>query len=706
MRNSNEETEEVKKAEQEKKRFWSVLIGVWIFLGILLGIWIVENFYWLPQEKIHQEQRTGEVYISAPKMIPANGEEAMIVFALADTLSFSLPMTVSVTLPEGIIYPLQPGHQKVSRFFERLEALPIQIPIRNGQSYWLGKTVSLDLVVIGATPNHSDEFSIKVAIEGQFKAAVREFINTKVDPLVATGIGGLFALLGWVYKQYIEQREKEETIREKRRTKAEDLIKEFRNLLSDGNSGEAQSKFDDLRKLELEGYASEEIKTMENLLKISNGDVARAEMETVFDACSAWPKGRDVAFVLGYEGLLKNNPFVRYYLPNIQENNLPKELKGRLENIQASQEDFPQYEFPEKRLFEPIASSSKFLSRFSDEPTKNPFAFLRAEEEEEWLFGKTNCFWHYPLFENLRDSAIPAVIYGEAGTGKTAMALGVSDHWKSSDMLGVYLPDVKEMSDILRLTANALLAVVAANPVRLGKFSEAELNLFASFLMSGLNHQLVAASVAKIRRGLLAHKQLKPIDNDSDPVKDKKRFWRASAEGSLQALGKKLEDPQRRLPGDKFPYQEFIHLVGLFGPSTARLVFDFNYRTQNQAFLAQITDELPNWHHAGIQTYVFLPPSAQHSIVNVVARVYSIEWTKETLKAAYDHRCSTLIGRGITLNNLFSLEALNLALEYALREPGAPRRFSRLCQQIIAPLDETTKQITLDMVEQAINEIR
>ncbi|GAB4579061.1 MAG: hypothetical protein Fur0022_17990 [Anaerolineales bacterium] len=640
----------------------------------------------------------------------------MIVFALADTLSFSLPVTVSVTLPKGILYPLQPGHQEVSRFFERLEALPIQIPIRNGQSYWLGKTVSLDIVVMGAAPNHSDKLSIKVAIEGQFKAAVREFINTKVDPLVATGIGGLFALLGWVYKQYIEQREKEEQRKErlrkeekdmleKLRARAQMLIENFKQTLQEKTSPSAQNAFDDLKKLELKDYALNDVKTMEALLKIRNGQVARAEMEAVFDACSAWPKERDIAFVLGYEGLLKNNPFIRYYLPNIQESNLSQELKERLKNIRELQEDFPKSDPPQKRLFEPIASSSKFLSRFSDKPTKNPFAFLRAEEEEIWLFGKTNCFWHYPLFENLRDSSIPAVIYGEAGAGKTAMALGVSDHWQSSNVLGVYLPDVKEMSDILRPTAKALLAIVAANPVRLGKLSEAELNLFASFLMSGLNRQLVAASVAEIRRNLAEHPQMKKKNKDKDKSKEKKRYWRASAEGSLQTLEQILASQKKRLPENDFLYDDLIFCVRSFGFSTARLVFDFNYRTHNRAILAYLADELPNWHHAGIQTYVFLPPSGQHPIVNAVARIYSIDWTKETLEAVYHHRCSTLIGRGITLNALFSSEALNLALEYALQAPGAPRRFSYLCQQIISRLDVNTTQITLDMVRHGIDEV-
>ena len=430
------------------------------------------------------------------------GKEYKITFILSQDEPMPLPK-IALELPDALF--TCEGEKQVGRVFpEKAQGLKetAGVCMRSaGALRWLDTEEKI--VILADEEVVANDLS--VTIEGKLRQWSAAQTRRSVWGVIVGAIVSLFVGLFqyWTREQeWKERREEERKKRERITTTFEYLRDRMRERRFEGLR---QRLPDEKEILEMGLINSLDVAAAQQIL-----DWAEDKLEAKKPPPGWETEAAQALIYLGERGNYKNRGAFLQILRSFPLDQVEDSTRNELEMLQ---EDPPS-------LWPPRMSNMPGggRSNVSREEEVDLFPACTAQGEEHRLFGEDAAFfWRHPLIGDIRSWSRTGVVFGESGSGKTALALALGRYvWTVSDdetppPFTVYLPRFpKDWQEIQEAMALELLAFIEWLPSHLVALDTKGKHVLAQVLVNGLRREgvlgaLKAQRIERESRAIQAH---------------------------------------------------------------------------------------------------------------------------------------------------------------------------------------------------------
>jgi hypothetical protein len=570
-----------------------------------------------------------------------------------------------------------------------------------------------------------DEWCLNVeSVEGY---SWRTFVNSTVDernPLILL-LAGLISAAGaslmYVFKKSQEdqhqreereasllQQEQERALAQEHTTKAKQLKATFQNCIKAKDVDGAQSALRELKNdSDLCKLSGEDLVLMEKLVALAIAS-AEDDIREMVGATTEWPEECAHAYLM-----------CRRQLYSV----VPDKLREaqRLITIERIRDDELLAELAKvaKELYSRQSAEWRSLKETPPSPTldsrpvflaqtlegHDPFIYERAEDDQEILFGalfkkeEKRGFWnHHPVFRALKIQSRPQLVFGNSGSGKTAMALAFGLYKLDLPArLALYLPGQPETPEIVAGFAQQLLAFVKRTPTLLGDLSTDERMLLANLLVGSLGRAFVLADLTETQN---SGEWWKEVSKKEDS-KDEKRDWERLGNAQFNLLKQAVRAAPASIPHESYWPREVVRCAAslTYKQDQVLLVIDGNGATPewvNQMIALRIRQ----WWLSGVVTFMFLHESMadQINIDNGVMGRLFLNWDASQVNEMIRLRFE----RVKMLDQIDKLFEDGLLQEMVAVSKNNPQRFIQLWHACVQFPKTGDKQLTHAHLQMAL----
>ncbi len=473
----------------------SVLLIV-LFVFVLLGLVSLPlSIEWQAQDLARRSETMTladgkTLSVDYPAIVLIDDKPALFSFALHQPIT--QPLTVTVQLDRALLLAIPPQTYRddapVLTFQPLASRVQTQtLPIANARLVGgLEQTRAVTLIVTDSSSPATETLSVQV--EGTLRAALRGLVGNSLNWIVTA----LLSAAGLVFTQFEKRREAEEKREAEKREQAKQERDRFRNLMQQQNASLAQELLDELEKQGLAQYlALGDLAWMRRLIDWSKGNLAELDFKTV---PSDWLDAAAGALIFARENGRGNDKEVSNAFRQLPMDKLSPDMQ----TLVKSAIDLPEQarHWP-CRPAEPNWNLIALNKPWQDRLGTNLYPYEYAEDDVTLLFSqKVSAFWdEHPLYQRLATSNKSEIIAGEAGTGKTAMALALGEYLHGSETLACYLPGLPEEREIQRALAKKILDFVCWHPTFLRRLGQDSRELLARVCVDLLGDQIVLAKL-------------------------------------------------------------------------------------------------------------------------------------------------------------------------------------------------------------------
>jgi hypothetical protein len=698
----------------------SAIVAVFV-LTIALGSWVVVNFVWGQRyERQHVvDVLAGDVFVTVtlPGFAPANGnavQGAVVVSNQTDvtqTVTMTLAAGPHLILPEGVTQAVTVGGRKV---------VSQSLAVANGDPYrWFGEEEAVTVTAVSGTTG--DPQTIGVYVQGKFEAGLYAFVTTavnKASPLLII-VAFFVPLLGAALQKYAEkfQAEQEKRDQEKKdqqEKRAQKLVEQFQNYICVGDVEKAADLWG--KNNWLAGVASDEWETGNALIKLAKleglGEDKKINSEVLKSLVQngrVWPDAYLAAYTIAWDKCRENKFPVKYDQPLDEA----RSLLPISEASQKFQDQLAQIEMEivgrekTKYTFQPILDwpvlpPKPFLFPASDwikaaiPGGKDPFADIKSETNLYYLYRfqeKSYLFWNgHPLFDLLFRLQEPALVLGESGSGRTAMAYGMHFFATRREVFVLHLPGTPSEEDIQKGFATNLWDFIRRYPKTLRLLTSGERQVVARLLVNCFGRESVVGLIENAHTHLFSPRSRIKISDRKicgEQLLLLNKAVKLIKEGGVWSWCSLVHAAIRALRFER------VYLV-LDAPETA---VDW--------ISSDIIPRLQEWQAQGLYTILFVPNPAAPNLdlqrLPIQSKHY-LTWNKEQFTAMIERRYQAFAGERRTIYELFEDDAFeHMVNKCQSNNHYNPQRFMQLWQQITRQLPaDKDRKINKDDIDKAV----
>lgn len=415
---------------------------------------------------------------------------------------------------------------------------------------------------------------------------------------------------------------------------------------------------------------------------------------------STWPDSWAGALILAYESKELSQETTFRYIRTFPADQLSRTGEERFRdfvaNLNLPQPQPHEWPLPTKLPVGYTTNSPKSIIELGLFPgfTTNNL------KERNHLFSEAQWFWReHPAYNTIKLSSKSALIYGEPGCGRTALALGLTRYAEGEErVLGCLHSRPATLSDAQRNLTWELLRFLRWRSTWLTKLTQEDRDLLA----------LVVANSLDVRCVLSALSTFEPDQFISDDAN--KEIWKEQAITELRLLKQAIEQIREKHPLPPAQWFEALsQCTRKMGFQRLRIALDLTaeqYETWHTAHLWQILAALPSNLETLVQLIVLVPGQAKNFNVGAVGMdIQELEWGSSLdnheplLVQMLRHRLMQRISNSDeTTITQFVPEGIQRELCKVAHYN--PRRLARLWQRI-ATTNPDAKRVTPEMVQNA-----
>jgi len=312
-------------------------------------------------------------------------------------------------------------------------------------------------------------------------------------------VAGLISGAGLAFSSFYRQ-QKEKT--ESKKQEESQKIQRFREAIKQQDRDQAGKALRELDRIEPSAGSSVDREIVRALWNLANATAETDMTSLVKKAPLTWQEECAYAYLMCHEQLYRVAPsqlseaksFITLY-------QLPDELASKLAQADNQLPGIQILQWPIKvEPRNPVIGSAAIP--FVQDALKglNPFPQERAEDDQIQLFFKRGFWEQHALFEDLKKCDHPHIVFGEAGSGRSTMAMALG---KYNVTLGVqfnlFLAGHPDVAQIRRGYGQHLLRAVQVYPTLLSRLGQAELKLLARCLTSVIGKEYVLAELRSLQ---------------------------------------------------------------------------------------------------------------------------------------------------------------------------------------------------------------
>lgn len=369
---------------------------------------------------------------------------------------------------------------------------------------------------------------------------------------------------------------------------------------------------------------------------------------------------------------------------------------------ERSQTKAPKPDKPTSLLLDKEAQDRKFVPR----------ALLphgRAEWEETKLFGGSQVlFWEkHPIYERLAHTPGNQFVYGQAGCGRTALALALYyGKLGFTDYLRVYIPLGKGTESgwgtIQRRWGEILLDYVCGKATRLFLLSEGQRLLLANVLVQALSYPYVVAHLPHMLDETLENKAPNESTKSNDvrtPDNKARSSFQQQVKGTqYELLAQAVQETIDLSPlSDDDWCHSTLACCKALGFSGVYLLLDYAaHATPSE----QMLEGIGEWQEYGVTSTFFMPTSTFQTIQNNLTQgnKHELVWDTDDLKLLLDRLLYTLT-EPTPVDRYFANGARNAFIQSV--KPLTPRQLVHFWRKILQGVDRNARQITVEDIRRA-----
>ncbi|MFO3796251.1 MAG: hypothetical protein ACK8QZ_03075, partial [Anaerolineales bacterium] len=578
-----------------------LLLALLTFLWILFAmvIWPSQNTrnFRIPFEL--SDGRRLEVW--GPAVVPLE-TPVDLYFVLHQEKAPAAPLTLQVIIPEDLV-TLSPSPNplagRVTLTFDGTSPEETRIIQLANAKQRSGMGITRQAISIEQAQG-DEARTIEINVEQTWRGVLRQSggggSDVPLGPIIT-----LVPFLGTLLSQYISRSREEQ---EKRARQAGESLSKIRQALQQKNLEAAEKNLIFIEQQGLEAHLEAgDLTLARQLLQLAKGDISSLSFESFPEE---WLEAAAGAVLYAARHNLSDRPSLEQLMRSfpadrLQDDNLKSEWQDVHSNIGAmvpsQAREWPRPSPKQWPTFAPPIASGL---------SENPFPHHQAEEEEAFLFASDkSLFWSdHPVFNALKERR-SIWITGEAGSGKTALALGLGkyvlgDRVFSERGFGCYFKGLPSVSEIRRALASRLLDSILQNPSYL-PFGKDQHRLLAEMLLADLSPALILGCIEQTT-AKATWDWLEEAQNNTQ-----RELWQAEARSRLRLLAEAVRKGDSPLPEPLWPsaWSSAIRFLGF--ESGTRLVFDRN-ASPSVPQESRTLDTLAKWAEYGIHTLVFSLP--------------------------------------------------------------------------------------------------
>jgi hypothetical protein len=269
--------------------------------------------------------------------------------------------------------------------------------------------------------------------------------------------------------------------------------------------------------------------------------------------------------------------------------------------------------------------------------------------------GRQPAYWPWHnLFAVLSSSEQPYLIFGERGSGRTAMSLALGKYAIARHFrLSLYLPGQPAIAEIMSGYARVLLDFVQWYPTHLSKLSASERALLARVLFSGPGKEYVLSEI-ELARAADEWSSLQIADTGPDS--------NSPGEVQLDHLLNVIKSvPADRLDETQWPWA-INRCASALGFERKQVILVIDSVSSDPAWLQSfVVPRLLPWWQAGLIAIVFAPQvilDGGFTIEDGVTQIASLKWPPNEFRTMLRHRYTSLLGRRHQIEEAFVDQSL------------------------------------------------
>lgn len=671
--------------------FFSLAL-LWVLFAAI--IWPRANTYYFREIFSLEEESKLEVW--GPRVVPIDAPFVEIHFTLQQESADKQPLLLVVEIPPEFVLPAAENGtlaQRAELHFNAQSSEETQIlRLVNARTVaGFSSQTHLNLQVfspaeenrqISLISNNGEPGQIKIVAEGALRGVLRQYggggSEVPLSPLIALFISAAT----WFYQQsQAKKREENE-----RKEKADSRLKELRQAIQDEQIDQATEILASIQQQGMDNYVNRaQIAIAQKLIDLAGGKISL----DVFP--EGWLEETASALIYAAQHNLTDRNKWESYLRAFPTDKISDKKREELEQVRDKLgAGLPS--LPRDWITRPSPEFSKFRFPPADPIKLNPLAYERTEEDEPYLFRFSNSlFWaEHPLLAKLKSSQGAVLVYGEAGSGKTALARAIGKYgFRGQDVFATYLQGAPTQEEMRRALASRLLDFVSHLPSFLALLSEAPRRLLAETLTTALPASLVLAQLETAEATGQSMVQKKAADEMQ------KRIWEAELRTHLRLLSEAVRGTvPHSLPEPSWS-NAFMTCVRALGfDKHAFLVIDAGSQFNQPWYEETILHQRHRWMEIGLHTLTFSHAKLKRrdTIWNEDVAWFEMHWEKEQMQALLHWRWKQVY-QNLPLAYLMNEEAESLLLDLA---QGNPRHLVRLWKAIF------DSPVTLPLTEDAV----
>jgi hypothetical protein len=564
-----------------------------------------------------------------PSLILADDQPAEFTLILRRLGSPTQSIAVSALIPPGVLLASSPLSREFAIEFPVGEVVTSTFGLISARTdtYLPWKSVPLTFTLY-VSSTAVDTVALNFQTESAWGRTERDFVNSTVNeksPLIIL-VAGLLSGAGLALSSFYRQQKEKTEIKKQEGSRK---LQQFREAIKLEDRARARDALQQLDRMELSTESSAEREIAKAIWNLANATAETDMASLVRKAALAWPEECAHAYLMCHARLYKEAPAqlreAKSFLPLYQLQD--KELATKLVQADNQLPIIQTLHWP--NLVEPRSSITVAAAPFVQNVLKgyNPFPQEHAEDDQLLLFFKRGFWEQHALFDALKKCDHPHIVFGVAGSGRSAMAMALS---KYNVTLGVqfnlFLSGHPDVARIRRGYAQHLLQSIQAYPTLLSRLGQAELALLARCLASVLGKEYVLAELRSLQASGQWLREIK------DP--DQRRYWQRIAEGQLALLSRAVEEAAL---GASDPYQwphEFSRCAYSLGFDYTRALLVIDGINTSADWLGEILPNLYPWWQSGLVTILFLPQSLEAKVKSLdgITTHVRLEWTGDDLR--------------------------------------------------------------------------